>query len=303
MLRLKKLKGEITLENSVVARGTSRGLILRINGNLDYPQLKDLLSSFLLSKKGFLAGKNNHVSFEWTSSVPSKSLIELLKKEVLEEFGLTLRDSVLYSEALYTEARDVESSTFSGIQNQTLEDSNLGLSVQEVNRNTSTNELLGGLSAIETLNKISVSKNSSVIRRKESDLGGFVDVEDLVNWNQPNCLMVMQTLRSGQKIESEDSSIVIVGDVNHGSEVKAAGNVIVLGSLRGVAHAGAFDDDTRDKFIFALSLLPTQLRIGSVITRGIGGENQRSGDFIPEFAKVEGETIVVQSYVPRKLHF
>ena len=46
------------------------------------------------------------------------------------------------------------------------------------------------------------------------------------------------SLRSGQKIE-EDGSIVIIGDVNSGAEVVAADNIVVLGTLRGLAHAGA----------------------------------------------------------------
>ncbi len=46
------------------------------------------------------------------------------------------------------------------------------------------------------------------------------------------------SLRSGQKIESE-GSLVIIGDVNSGAEVIASDNIIVLGALRGLAHAGA----------------------------------------------------------------
>ena len=46
------------------------------------------------------------------------------------------------------------------------------------------------------------------------------------------------SLRSGQRIEFE-GSIVIIGDVNAGAEVVAGENIIVLGTLRGLAHAGA----------------------------------------------------------------
>ena len=46
------------------------------------------------------------------------------------------------------------------------------------------------------------------------------------------------SLRSGQKMESE-GSLVIIGDVNSGAEVIASDNIIVLGALRGLAHAGA----------------------------------------------------------------
>lgn len=46
------------------------------------------------------------------------------------------------------------------------------------------------------------------------------------------------SLRSGQRLETE-GSIVIIGDVNSGAEVIASENIVVLGALRGLAHAGA----------------------------------------------------------------
>lgn len=46
------------------------------------------------------------------------------------------------------------------------------------------------------------------------------------------------SLRSGQKLEYE-GSIVIIGDVNAGAEVIAGENIVILGDLRGLAHAGA----------------------------------------------------------------
>jgi len=36
---------------------------------------------------------------------------------------------------------------------------------------------------------------------------------------------------------------VVLGDVNPGAEVVAGGDIIVLGALRGVAHAGAMGDE------------------------------------------------------------
>ena len=46
------------------------------------------------------------------------------------------------------------------------------------------------------------------------------------------------SLRSGQKMEVE-GSVVIIGDVNSGAEIMASDNIVVLGTLRGLAHAGA----------------------------------------------------------------
>ena len=69
-------------------------------------------------------------------------------------------------------------------------------------------------------------------------------------------------LRSGQKIETE-GSIVIIGDVNSGAEVIASDNIIVLGSLRGLAHAGAKGNK---QAIIAAGLVDTvQIRIANIV--------------------------------------
>ncbi len=70
------------------------------------------------------------------------------------------------------------------------------------------------------------------------------------------------SLRSGQKIETE-GSLVIIGDVNSGAEVMASDNIIVLGALRGLAHAGAKGNK---QAIIAAGLVDTvQIRIANVV--------------------------------------
>ncbi len=70
------------------------------------------------------------------------------------------------------------------------------------------------------------------------------------------------SLRSGQKLETE-GSIVIIGDVNSGAEVIASDNIVVLGNLRGLAHAGAKGNK---KAIIAAGLLDTvQIRISNIV--------------------------------------
>lgn len=71
------------------------------------------------------------------------------------------------------------------------------------------------------------------------------------------------SVRSGQSIRYE-GSIVVTGDVNPGAEIIAWGNVIVLGSLKGLVHAGCKGNS--ECFISALNLNPTQIRISDIIT-------------------------------------
>jgi septum site-determining protein MinC len=110
-----------------------------------------------------------------------------------------------------------------------------------------------------------------------------------------NALLVKGPLRSGQRVYAEDN-LVVVGDVNPGAELIAGGDIMVMGVLRGVAHAGVPDNIAA--IIAALSLKPTQLRIGHFISRS--PEFQEKQDSGPEIARVDVEQIVVDSF-PRRL--
>ena len=78
------------------------------------------------------------------------------------------------------------------------------------------------------------------------------------------------SLRSGQKIEVE-GSIIIFGDVNSGAEVMATENIVILGTLRGLAHAGARGN--MKAIIVAETLDTVQLRIANIIKELVRGEN------------------------------
>lgn len=69
-------------------------------------------------------------------------------------------------------------------------------------------------------------------------------------------------VRSGQKVEYE-GSLVILGDVNDGAEIIAGENIIVLGVLRGLAHAGA--KGNKEAIIAASAIEAPQLRIANII--------------------------------------
>lgn len=97
-------------------------------------------------------------------------------------------------------------------------------------------------------------------------------------------LLVTRTLRSGQKISSH-RSIVVMGDVNPGAEVVSENSVYVLGSCKGIVHAGAAGNLMSE--IMALKLQPLVLRIGSII-----GETPPAGITAPLAARVNRGKIV-----------
>ena len=111
-------------------------------------------------------------------------------------------------------------------------------------------------------------------------------------------MMVPGPVRSGRVLEVPQD-LVIIGDVNPGAEVCAGGNIVVLGKLRGIAHAGA---DGSERFIIALDLQPQQLRIASLIARADESERKKARG--PEIAYAVSGSIIVEDYhgrLPREV--
>jgi len=107
-------------------------------------------------------------------------------------------------------------------------------------------------------------------------------------------LVITRTLRSGQEVRHE-GDVIILGDVNPGAVVVASGHIVVMGALRGVAHAGCTGN--RDAIVAAAKLRPTQLRIAEVIGRAPDGDAPQS---YPEVARIRGEIIVVEASADRR---
>lgn len=108
-------------------------------------------------------------------------------------------------------------------------------------------------------------------------------------------LTLRRTLRSGAVVRF-DGDLIVFGDVNPGAHVVATGNIVVLGALKGMAHAGAAGAE--DSFILALHLRPTQLRIARRIA--IAPERPDTGAVaLPEMASVIDGQIVIEAYKGR----
>lgn len=98
------------------------------------------------------------------------------------------------------------------------------------------------------------------------------------------------SLRSGQVI-TFGGSVVVVGDVNPGAIIRAEGNIIVLGHLKGLAHAGY--KGNMKTFVAAMYMAPIQLRIADIIT--YFPEQKKKGKKMPEYACIEDGQIYVIS--------
>ncbi len=104
--------------------------------------------------------------------------------------------------------------------------------------------------------------------------------------------IIVGPVRSGV-ILHHPGHVFVLGDVNPGAEVRAEGNIVVLGRLRGTAHAGV---GKSAGFILALRLEPQQIRICRQVARS--GEGDKAGAE-PEIAYLSNGGIVVERYQGR----
>jgi septum site-determining protein MinC len=117
------------------------------------------------------------------------------------------------------------------------------ISSSEITRKTA--ELLG----LET----------TLVKKKTVDVSSKNEKED----NGDGAVLYRRTIRSGVSIISENN-VIVLGDVNPGAEIISAQNIMIWGRLRGLAHAGK--DDNTAAIICALSMAPTSLRIGTIVS-------------------------------------
>lgn len=96
------------------------------------------------------------------------------------------------------------------------------------------------------------------------------------------------SIRGGQELHFS-GSIVILGDVHPGSKVIAEGNIIVLGTLKGLAHAGC--KGAIDSFISSLNMKTSQLRIADLIVCIPDKHLHKS---VPEYAHVKENQICIE---------
>ena len=79
------------------------------------------------------------------------------------------------------------------------------------------------------------------IAQKVTQAGGHVaEVKppSAVIRSKGETVIISRTIRSGGLVEST-GSLIVLGDVNAGAELMAEDDIIVIGTLRGIAHAGA----------------------------------------------------------------
>lgn len=99
-------------------------------------------------------------------------------------------------------------------------------------------------------------------------------------------------LRSGQEINYK-GSVVVLGDVNPGAIIRSDDNIIILGNLKGKAHAG-LNPSVKVPFVLAFGMYPVQIGIKNIVAQSPDEAISNKKDSLPQIAYVNDEQIYVE---------
>jgi septum site-determining protein MinC len=123
----------------------------------------------------------------------------------------------------------------------------------------------------EELKNLILQKKNFVVDDIESNVITKEEAEQLMA--ETEVLTVSRIIRSGQVLEVP-GDLLLIGDVNPGGTVIAGGNIFIMGTLKGMAHAGCFGND--QAVITASSMKPSQLRISDCLNRAPDNNSQNN---------------------------
>lgn len=138
-------------------------------------------------------------------------------------------------------------------------------------------DLLSGKVSIEIAARLELTLVDAIREAVERAGGTMADLRPptAVEQVRAETKIVARTVRSGGRIESS-GSVVVLGDVNAGAEIVAEDDIIVIGTLRGLAHAGSHGND--NAVIWSQRIRSPQLRIGAAVAQADGDDTARGAE-------------------------
>jgi len=281
-------------QEAVSIKGTRHGLVILLNPDCDYEDIKNSLTEKMETAKGFFRGAKFSLQQQSLSEIPAIQRAEL--ENICISHGLIPnKDAEKAAKALA--ARNAALKNDRGIINGILDvTARLTNSRQPDSSVSSPNKTKVAearpahsrtpKTADQTYNqpanaetrppRPSVIKLQPVVRREAA--------------KNEQAILVRRSLRSGQKI-SAYGHVVILGDVNHGAEIVSGGSVMVLGHCRGVIHAGVSGD--ANAVIVAWKMEPTVL---SIANGRYAPSKTTTLPSICHIAKLRGKEITIEPY-------
>lgn len=241
-------------DNSVVFKGSKDGIVILLDHTADFSTIKTILNKKIIDAKKFFGNSTTCVSFKGRelAELEEIELIEIISKH--SDLKISFVNSHDFKQGNIDDESNIEELVFNPLE-------------------------------ISNLN------NSALEHKTESTLKLDTIDELFISADQNDTIFHKGSLRSGQAIHHA-GSVVIIGDVNPGSEVVAEGNIIVLGNVKGVVHAGC--GGNFDCFVAALNLSPVQLRISEVISYMPKDEHDKKSLKSAAFAYIKDSQIYIR---------
>ncbi len=220
----------------VEIKGQKDGFYIIIDEKLPFVEAREKLIEKFEESRNFFKGAK---FFKLDAPKLNKIDIKYLQDYLSENYQVQFFDPASSEEAI----TNLSAAPKLNQKNEEIKIEDIASSTQKLNeRLSSFDETLGKL--LKITNK--EDKNVSAEEQEDKNL---------------KTKFLFENMRSGAEVEY-DGNVVIFGDVNPGAKIVAKGSIIVMGSFRGMAHAGKKNEE--ECFIAALKLLPLQIRIHDV---------------------------------------
>lgn len=256
------------MKNTVIIKGNRYGISIVLDKDIPFPQLLEDLETRLEGAEEFFdSDKQLAVTFEGR---------ELSNEELDDVLSVIQGCSRLNIQYVMDENSDLETTFFDIIQTAKTTDEDID--TKDIPEESEPVEVSGILSTIHDM-EVQEQTTDPVYGLSQEAASG------------KDGLFYKGTLRSGQTLESQES-IVIIGDVNPGASVIAAGNIVVIGALKGSATAGT--NNNPDAFVMALVMDPIQIQIADVIARSSDTKSHFKKKHEPMIATIQNHQICIE---------
>ncbi len=124
------------------------------------------------------------------------------------------------------------------------------------------------------------------------------NVKGLSRNRSEETLLIKAPFRSGEFVD-HPGDVVVLADVNPGAEIRADGDIVVLGTLKGLVHAGASGDARA--VVIATELASPRIQIGphEAVASPPSKKKPKSAATRPVIAYVRRRTILVAPFAGR----
>ena len=184
------------MKNKVIIKGNKFGITIVLDPDIEFSELLEEIKNRLKATDNFFdSGKQIAASFEGR---------ELTNEELDNILNVISDNSKLNIQYIIDEDGRTEKLFYDNISSD----------------NASVNNLINN-DTTDYYNEEDTNTNDS-----------YFETHDNITESKSVGMFYKGTLRSGQKLETDDS-IVIIGDVNPGASVIAGGNIVIIGSLTG----------------------------------------------------------------------